>query len=63
MQADPTVTVAARLDHYGPIGVFGFIAGAMLIVFVVIAFGPAVTKRRLRWSRPDTARRRIGAVR
>ena len=48
MQADPTVMVAARLDHYGTIGVFSFIAGAMLIVFVVIAaFAPAVTKHRL----------------
>jgi putative MFS transporter len=40
--------IAFLLGHYGTIGVFGFIAGAMVVVFVVIAgFGPAVTKRRL----------------
>jgi MFS transporter, putative metabolite:H+ symporter len=40
--------IAFFLGHYGTIGVFGFIAGAMLVVFVVIGFfGPAVTRRRL----------------
>ncbi len=40
--------IAFFLANYGTIGVFGFIAGAMAIVFVVIGgFGPAVTKRRL----------------
>jgi len=40
--------IAFCLGHYGTTGVFGFIAGAMVIVFVVIGgFGPAVTKRRL----------------
>jgi MFS transporter, putative metabolite:H+ symporter len=36
------------LGHYGTVGVFSFIAGAMAIVFVVIGgFGPPVTQRRL----------------
>ena len=40
--------IAFFLGRYGTTGVFGFIAGAMVIVFVVIGFfGPAVTKRRL----------------
>ncbi|MGB6537866.1 MAG: MFS transporter [Xanthobacteraceae bacterium] len=40
--------IAFFLGRYGTIGVFGFIAGAMAVVFVVIGgFGPAVTKRRL----------------
>jgi putative MFS transporter len=40
--------IAFFLGRYGTIGVFGFIAGAMAVVFVVIAgFGPAVTRRRL----------------
>jgi MFS transporter, putative metabolite:H+ symporter len=40
--------IAFLLGHYGTIGVFGFIAGAMAVVFVVIGvFGPAVTRRRL----------------
>jgi len=40
--------IAFFLGHYGTLGVFGFIASAMLVVFVVIGgFGPAVTKRRL----------------
>ncbi len=40
--------IAFFLGHYGTIGVFGFIAGAMAVVFIVIGgFGPAVTKRRL----------------
>jgi putative MFS transporter len=40
--------IAFFLDRYGTPGVFGFIAGAMLVVFAVIsAFGPAVTQRRL----------------
>jgi putative MFS transporter len=40
--------IAFFLGHYGTFGVFGFIAGAMAVVFVVIgAFGPVVTKRRL----------------
>ena len=40
--------IALFLDRYGTPGVFGFIAGAMLVVFAVIsAFGPAVTQRRL----------------
>jgi putative MFS transporter len=40
--------IAFFLGNYGTIGVFGFIAGAMAVVFMVIAgFGPAVTKRRL----------------
>jgi putative MFS transporter len=40
--------IAFFLGRYGTIGVFGFIAGAMVVVFVVIGlFGPAVTKRRL----------------
>ena len=40
--------IAFFLGHYGTFGVFGFIAGAMVVVFVVIGgFGPAVTGRRL----------------
>ncbi len=40
--------IAFFLGNYGTIGVFAFIAGAMLVVIVVIGgFGPAVTKRRL----------------
>ena len=40
--------IAFFLGRYGTIGVFTFIAGAMVIVFVVIGFfGPEVTKRRL----------------
>ncbi len=40
--------IAFFLGRYGTLGVFSFIAGAMLIVFVVIGFfGPAVTRRRL----------------
>ena len=40
--------IAFFLGHYGTNGVFGFIAGAMAVVIVVIAgFGPPVTKRRL----------------
>jgi putative MFS transporter len=40
--------IAFLLGNYGTIGVFSFIAGAMVIVFIVIGgFGPAVTKRRL----------------
>ena len=40
--------IAFLLGNYGTIGVFTFIAGAMVIVFIVIGgFGPAVVKRRL----------------
>jgi MFS transporter, putative metabolite:H+ symporter len=40
--------IAFFLGRYGTFGVFGFIAGAMVVVFIVIAgFGPPVTKRRL----------------
>jgi putative MFS transporter len=40
--------IAFFLGRYGTIGVFAFIAGAMVVVFVVIGFfGPPVTKRRL----------------
>ena len=40
--------IAFFLRNYGTIGVFGFIASAMVIVFIVIGFfGPPVTKRRL----------------
>jgi putative MFS transporter len=40
--------VAFFLRHYGTLGVFLFIAGAMLIVFVVIAsMGPRTTRLRL----------------
>jgi putative MFS transporter len=40
--------IAFFLGHYGTIGVFSFIAGAMAVVAIVIGcFGPAVTKRRL----------------
>ena len=40
--------IAYLLANYGTTGVFTFIAGAMLIVFIVIGgFGPAVVKRRL----------------
>ncbi len=40
--------IAFLLGRYGTIGVFGFIAGAMAIVFIVIGgFGPPVTQRRL----------------
>ncbi len=40
--------IAFFLGRYGTTGVFGFIAGAMMVVFIVIAgFGPAVTRRRL----------------
>jgi putative MFS transporter len=44
----PAFIIAFFLDRYGTLGVFGFIAGAMLVVFAVISvFGPAVTQRRL----------------
>jgi len=40
--------IAFFLGNYGTTGVFGFIAGAMAVVIVVIGiFGPPVTKRRL----------------
>jgi MFS transporter, putative metabolite:H+ symporter len=40
--------IAFFLGNYGTIGVFGFIAGAMAVVSIVIGgFGPAVTGRRL----------------
>jgi MFS transporter, putative metabolite:H+ symporter len=40
--------IAFFLGRYGTIGVFSFIAGAMVVVFVVIGgFGPPVTQRRL----------------
>ena len=40
--------IAFFLGRYGTLGVFTFIAGAMLVVFVVIGvFGPATTRRRL----------------
>ena len=40
--------IAFFLGRYGTVGVFTFIAAAMLIVFVVIGlFGPAVSRRRL----------------
>ncbi len=40
--------IAFCLGRYGTTGVFGFIAGAMLVVVIVIGvFGPAVTRRRL----------------
>ena len=40
--------IAFFLSHYGTIGVFSFIAGAMVVVFIVIGiFGPPVTGRRL----------------
>jgi len=40
--------IAFFLGRYGTLGVFAFIAGAMLVVFFVIGFfGPAVTRRRL----------------
>ena len=40
--------IAFFLGNYGTTGVFGFIAGAMVVVFIVIGFfGPAVTQRRL----------------
>jgi putative MFS transporter len=40
--------IAFLLGHYGTTGVFTFIAGAMVVVFIVIGgFGPAVTGRRL----------------
>ena len=40
--------IAFLLGNYGTIGVFTFIAGAMVVVFIVIGgFGPAVTGRRL----------------
>lgn len=40
--------IAFFLGRYGTLGVFGFIAGAMVVVFIVIGgFGPAVTRRRL----------------
>ncbi len=40
--------IAFLLGHYGTTGVFTFIAGAMVVVFIVIGgFGPRVTKRRL----------------
>jgi len=40
--------IAFFLGRYGTVGVFTFIAGAMVIVFIVVGFfGPAVTKRRL----------------
>jgi MFS transporter, putative metabolite:H+ symporter len=40
--------IAFFLSRYGAIGVFSFIAGAMVVVFAVIGgFGPPVTQRRL----------------
>ena len=40
--------IAFLLGHYGVTGVFSFIAGAMVVVFIVIGgFGPAVTRLRL----------------
>jgi MFS transporter, putative metabolite:H+ symporter len=40
--------IAFFLGRYGTIGVFGLIAGAMIVVFIVIGFfGPPVTRRRL----------------
>jgi putative MFS transporter len=40
--------IAFFLGRYGTSGVFGFIAAAMVVVFIVIgAFGPATTRRRL----------------
>lgn len=40
--------IAFFLAHYGTLGVFGFIAVAMVIVFIVIGgFGPATTRQRL----------------
>jgi putative MFS transporter len=40
--------IAFFLARYGTTGVFGFIAAAMVVVFIVIgAFGPATTRRRL----------------
>jgi MFS transporter, putative metabolite:H+ symporter len=40
--------IAFLLGRYGTTGVFGFIAVAMIAVFVIIGFfGPPVTKRRL----------------
>jgi MFS transporter, putative metabolite:H+ symporter len=40
--------IAFFLGRYGTVGVFAFIAGAMVVVFVVIGFfGPPVTRRRL----------------
>lgn len=40
--------IAFFLSRYGSVGVFGFIAGAMAMVAIVIGgFGPAVTGRRL----------------
>ncbi len=40
--------IAFLLGNYGTIGVFTFIAGAMMVVFIVIGgFGPPVTGRRL----------------
>src|SRR6202034_3996247 len=40
--------IAFFLSRYGTIGVFGFIASAMVVVFVVVGFfGPPVTRRRL----------------
>ncbi|MGA2125660.1 MAG: MFS transporter [Xanthobacteraceae bacterium] len=40
--------IAFLLGQYGTLGVFAFIAGAMVIVFAVIGlFGPATTRRRL----------------
>jgi MFS transporter, putative metabolite:H+ symporter len=40
--------IAFFLGHYGNTGVFGFIASAMVIVFLIIGlFGPPTTRRRL----------------
>ena len=40
--------IAFLLGNYGTTGVFAFIAGAMVVVFIVIGgFGPPVTGRRL----------------
>jgi MFS transporter, putative metabolite:H+ symporter len=40
--------IAFFLGRYGTIGVFAFIAAAMVVVFIVIGvFGPATTRRRL----------------
>jgi putative MFS transporter len=40
--------IAFLLRQYGTTGVFGFIAAAMIAVFIIVGFfGPAVTRRRL----------------
>ena len=49
--------IAFFLGRYGTIGVFGFIAGAMIVVFIVIGgFGPPSPNAASKPSRPDRSK-------